>query len=103
MNSNNYKYRIDSMKVVVRDLCLIADNLNTSDKGLECSGWIYMRVFWLLDQIRLLSERIHSFESCLFEFHKLLILRVYDRLTYKQQRASLIYYKNILKHTNCNY
>lgn len=98
MNSNNYKYRIDSMKTVVNELCLIADNM-TSIEELECSGWIYIRVFWLMDQIRLLSRRTHCLESSLFESCRLLILRVYNSLTYKQQKRCLIYYKNIFKFT----
>lgn len=86
MNSNNYKYRIDSMKTVVSELCLIADNM-TSIEELECSGLIYIRVFWLVNQIRLLSGRIHSFESLLFESCRFLILKVYNSLTYKQKNC----------------
>lgn len=86
------------MKTVVNELCLIADNM-TSIRELECSGWIYIRVFWLVNQIRLLSGRIHSSESLLFESCRLFILKVHNSLTYYQQKLCLIYYKNIFKFT----
>lgn len=94
MNSNNYKYRIDSMSTVVKDLCVIADNLNTSNKELECSGWIYIRVFWLFDQIGILSRLINTNNSEIMKVYRILIQRIYKLLTYRQQQICLAYYKN---------
>ena len=92
MNSNNYKYRIDSMKTVVNELCLIADNM-TSIGELECSRWIYIRVFWLISQIGVLARAIKFKNNEILEFSSSLILKVYKLLNYKQQQICLTYYK----------
>lgn len=92
MNSNNYKYRIDSMKTVVNELCLIADNM-TSIGELECSGWIYIRVFWLIEQTLRLSERINCLEHNMFIFYEYLLKEKYQIFKYSQQKHCLWYYK----------
>lgn len=90
MNSDNLEFRVHSLYIVVKELLRFVDsekNLSTHTRNI-----VYSRVYWLFNQISILTSKLKDQIILIDDFRRLL-LSVYETLDYNQQQYCLYSYK----------
>lgn len=92
MNSDNLRYRTESMLTVVKELVIFADS-HKAELPTETVNWIYVRIFWIYSQISNLVSQISIPGSSYYLYFRTLLKRIFVSLDGQQQEQCLDLYK----------
>lgn len=92
MNSDNLRYRAESMFIVAKELVLFIES-HKRTLPLETTNWIYVRIFWLYSYIGNLSNQTSISGLAYFSFFRILLKRIFVSLEGQQQEICLDFYK----------
>lgn len=92
MNSDNFLYRIDSMFIVVKEFISFIES-HKVDLPLDTINWMYVRIFWIYQQIGNMAKQVSVEGLLYFPFFRTLLKRIFVSLEGQQQEICLDFYK----------
>lgn len=92
MNSDNLKYRAESMFEVVKELISFVERYKMR-LSVQTVNWIYVRIFWIYTQIGNMAKQVPLNSLLYFSYFSALLKRIFVSLEALQQELCLEYYK----------
>lgn len=92
MNSDNLKYRAESMFEVVKELISFVERYKMR-LSVQTVNWIHVRIFWIYTQIGNMAKQVPLNSLLYFSYFSALLKRIFVSLEALQQELCLEYYK----------